>query len=275
MKQLEIFNYSDHRLFLQYHLESKKKQTPSWSLGQWAKHLGLANTASLSNIIKGRRSPSDSVQKSITNYFNFNKEESEYFSTLVKLYRYKDDPELSVHFMEKLGNLHPDKKFSLLDESSFRSISYWYYYVVREMVKMKNFVEDPQWIAKHLYFKVTPAQISMAIEELLKLKLLKRDKQEILIYSDKNILPPQDIASEALKRFHEGTLENAKKAIREIDVNQREFFSLVFSFKNEDMVEAKKDIRKFFNDFNSKFDKAEADNVYQLNIQFYPNIKDS
>jgi len=67
----------------------------------------------------------------------------------------------------------------LFDDKSFQLISNWYCTAIREMVRLDEFFEDPNWISKKLHFKATPTEVSRAIDLLIQTDLLKRDSKGI------------------------------------------------------------------------------------------------
>ena len=65
-------------------------------------------------------------------------------------------------------------------------------------------------------------------------------------------------------------IANAAKSIRQFDVNDREISGLTLAVRREQMPEAKRLIRRFIQDFESLGQAEDADQVCQLNIQFFP-----
>jgi uncharacterized protein (TIGR02147 family) len=72
----------------------------------------------------------------------------------------------------------PDGSLKILDDRSFQVISNWYCIAIREMIKLDEFFEDPNWISKKLHFKVTPTEAARAIELLFQADLLGRDSKK-------------------------------------------------------------------------------------------------
>ena len=79
--------------------------------------------------------------------------------------------------------------------------------------------------------------------------------------------------SEGLKRFHEQMIEHAKSAIREVPVEERQICGMTLTVKKEDLKEAKEVIRHFMDRFSSRVDQKLGEQVYQLNVQFFPLTK--
>lgn len=270
----KIFEYSDYKTYLADYLQYKKKENPAFSIGLWAKKLGLNNTASFSRVITGDRLPGKEIQGRIINYFDFNKKESEFFKYLVTLEKVKGDSELSFLVMEKLSSCHPEKKFKKLDQDTFALISEWHHFAIREMVALPDFVEDEDWIVKRLRFAVTPGKIKKSLGLLQKVGLLSRNESGELIQSNSNFSSDPDVSSEASKRHHEASLELAKNAVRTVGLTLREFDTTVLAINKSKIPEMKELIRKFRNQFIQRFEVDECDEVYSLQIQFFPYTGD-
>ena len=106
------------------------------------------------------------------------------------------------------------------------------------------------------------------------LKLLKENPNtKKLELSDERLNTSDDIASEAIQRFHEAMLENAKQSIRQVPVEERQVSGITLSLSKEDLPEAKKLIQEFEEKFAKLLDSKNADTVYQLHTTFFPLIK--
>lgn len=275
MNQLDVFNYSNFRSYLHDYILEKKKSTKNFSLSQMAKRMGLANTASLSRVVKGDREPGQDISDKLIRYFDFSEGQSSYFRYLVLLEKAKKDPQLKVMLMEKLRDLHPQKKFHLLDEKTFRVIANWYYISLREIVRLRNFYDDPQFVVDHLNFKLTPSDVKEAFHTLTILGLLEKDQSGKTVQTQNTVDTQNDVASEAIKRYHEQNIDNSKIALRDIDVMEREFQAASFAIKVKDLPLLKEEFRDFKYKMMQKYEAAhgEGDEVYQLNIQFFPITK--
>lgn len=275
--ELNVFNYSSFRAFLYDYVRNSKRKNRGFSLSKMAKKMGLANTASLSRVVKGDREPGESISEKLSNYFQFDHEQKAYFKYLILLDKTKDDSYLKTLLMEKLKEIHPEKQFALLDERVFKVISSWHYFVLREMVRLENFVPDYELLAKKLLFKITPTEIKEALHTLEVLGLIQRDSNGRFTQQDLQIETQNDVASEASKRNHEENLDNAKWALRNVKLLEREFNSVCFTLKKEHLPEAKSLIRQFKRSFLDKFEAptGEGEEVYQLQVQLFPFTKAS
>ncbi len=269
----EIHHFTDYRAYLVAHAQDMKRQNSSWSYGSWAKRLGLKTTSSITKIIQGDRDPGPGVTEKLIQYFRFNPIQAEYFRDLVRLYKVRHDPRLSVLLMEKMGKDHPNGAIRILDDKTFSAISNWYYLPLREMLRMKGFIESADWISKKLRFKVTPREVTQAYRTLEYLGLAQRDASGRLRITEGKINTTHDVASEAIKRYHEQMLENAKISIRTCPVEEREITGTSLAIRSENLSRAKEMVREFRKKFAQTFEEENGDSVVQFQLQLFPLTK--
>jgi len=268
-----LFEFTNYRSFLSAHYEDAKRKNPRWSYEVWTRKLGLKNNSSIIKIISGQREAGPSITRKLVDYFRFANNERLYFHDLIRLSKAKKDPQLAVTLMQKIQKSFPGQKQRLLNENEFSAISHWWFYAVRQMTKLKTFRNDPKWISKKLKFKVQPKEIRKAINILLELELIKRDGAKNLRFSNENIHTSHDVVSEAIKRFHEEMLLNARIAVRSVSIVEREISGQTITISKENISKAKALIRTFEEEFCKILGTGSADEVYQLNVQFFPLTK--
>ncbi len=257
------------------HFEDMRETHPHWSLGAWARKLGLKATASLSMVLNGQRLPGPKMTRSLVRYFGFSDQKRErYFLNLIHLHKAKKDPAMKLMLLQQLERENPGGKFTVLSAEQFAAIAQWHHYAVREMTQLSDFSSNPEWIQKKLLFPVTLSEIRRAIQRLIDLKVLKTDSRGRLKTEGGTLDTSSDIASEAIRRFHEQMIENSKACIRAVGVEERELGGVTFSIRKEAVPVAKEKIRKFVQEMLDLLESPKnAEAVYQLNVQFFPLTK--
>jgi len=273
-QSLSIQQFTDYRTFLLAHAQQMKRSRLGWSYGAWARTLGLKTTSSITKVVQGQRDPGTELVERLVDYFKFSRVQAEYFRDLVRFHKAKDDPKLSLLILEKMGKEHPSGSLRVLDDQTFSVISNWYYLPLRELVRMKDFLEDSDWISKRMKFKVTPREIQQAIKILLSTGLLKRNEAGKLQVAEGRVNTSSDIASEAIKRYHEQMIENAREATRTVEVDERELTGSSLILKTSNLPQAKEMIREFRKKFAQAFEEESGDAVYQIQIQLFPLTKE-
>lgn len=221
-------------------------------------------------ILQGTRNPGLKLAQALALSLQLKPNEAQYFQDLISLEKSKKNPHLHLVLMERLQKRNPARDFRVLDRDSFRAIANWYCYAIREMVDLKDFRDDPEWIRSRLKFKVSKKEIVDAIESLLRLGLLERDENGFLKYAQGTVTTGNDMHDEGLKRFHEQVLENAKQAVRTIEPKQREISGVTFALNKEDLPKAKEILRRAHLEILNISAKTGGDAVFQLETILFP-----
>lgn len=272
-QRLNPLQYKDYREFLQAHLQQKRAENPAWSYSVWARQLGLRSSSTLIMILNGQRNPGRALVRDLAKYFQMNSEEEQYFTDLVRLTKARTDVELSLSVLKQLEERNPNRGFQLLDENAFNAIANWYFLAIREMIQLPNFQEDAEWISAQLRFPVQKEKIAAAISIMLRMKLLERDPSGKLVSTSAHLDTKTDIYNRGLKKFHEETLENAKTAISTQEPKIREISGGCFAIRRGAIARAKEMIRGFQVQLCNELEAKDGDEVYQLEIAFFPLTK--
>ena len=271
----DLVHYLDYRAFLADHAGEQRRKNPHWSFGVWAKKMGLSNTATLTRVLQGDRHPGPQLVDGFVKYFRFSAKDAEHFRDLVRLSKTQKDPKLATLLLEKMGRRFANGKVRTVDEQTFQTISRWYCLPIREMVRQRSFKNDCQWIANRFLFHVDAKETEEALFNLKSLGLVDADPvTHTLKIAEGRLNTGDDIANEAVKRHHEEMLDNAKKALRTVDVAEREITAQTLSFSSQNLSKAKQLIREFQDKFSELMeDSLEGDRVFQMQIQFFPLTK--
>lgn len=85
-----------------------------------------------------------------------------------------------------------------------------------------------------------------------------------------------ELAYAAVRYYHKETLNVAQSALDEVSRTKREFSHVPIKISNDGFVKIKKRIQKFRNEIlQLASDDSNVENVYHVNMQFYPITKSS
>lgn len=266
-----IFQYSDFRKYLVDFYNYAKKNNPAFSHRYFAAKAGFASSNFLHLVMTGKRNLTKEFMPKFAKAIGLNKKEQHYFESLISFNQAKD-PESKRYYLELIHTLKKDKAGTLLKDEQFEYISNWYYPVIRELVSLPHFNEDPFWIKKELGNKVTARQIKRAVEKMVKLGLLGRDENGRLLQTDTHLITEDDIHNAAVYTFHQQMLSLAKEMLVTVDGKKREISGITLAVSEKQFAEMKRMIHDFENAIlsymNDNPDMPES--VFQLNVQFFP-----
>lgn len=268
---ITLYQHEEFLEFLSAHIRERRLENPSWSYGAWAKRLGLSGAASITMVLNGQRDPGEKLLQTLSKYFKFNEEEQSYFFEMAELYRNRKDQALQNHFRSRLAERRlnlPDAKREI-DLDVFAIVGNWLCYAIREMITIEGFYADLDWIQNRLVFPVSKIEIESALTLLKKTKLIRIENGK-WVSDPVTLETPKDIQSAAIRNYHHETLNLGMKALESISAEEREFSSLNLNIKKSDVPRIKKFLQNFQDEFCASSESGSGDEVYQLNLQFFP-----
>jgi uncharacterized protein (TIGR02147 family) len=273
--KISIFDFDDYRDFLvKVGMPDGLYSHTSNNLQTWAKRLGYKSPSSLTMVLKGQRPPSFDMTRALSEDLKMTVKERQYFELLIQLEKANKKGKDPKEILLKISSLNSEKNAISLGLKEFSAISEWYFLAIKQLISTPAFVEDEDWIYRKLRKKVTPSQIKNALNIMTEMQTIGRDRNGKLVVLKEGLLTTNDVPSSAIKRHHFGMINRGLEAINEQDVNERQVTSVTMKVKDEDLLEAKKYIFDFIKDFNEKFSTTEANELYQLNMQFFKHTKE-
>jgi uncharacterized protein (TIGR02147 family) len=268
-----IYAYNNFRTFLVDYQEARKKTEPKFSKSEFSRSLQLPNTRSyLNDILRGKKVSEIFLERIIT-AIGFDKEESQYFRTLVR-FNQSGNQEEREFFFEQLISLNRTPK-RILDKDILVYYSKWYHSVIRALLAMYDFKDDYAWLAKQLVPQIKAKEAGAAIELLSRLGIIQRNSAGFLKPTEKSIAAPENIRDELIRHFQlkflslgQTALSQGKKAISYSSNN-------TISVSEEGYKRLVKLTRKFQDQARSLVHKDEKlpSKVYNVSIVMFPLSK--
>ncbi len=267
MKPSEFDSFKD---FFEYNLKVTARNQSGkkvLTLQELAQMLGYNSASTLSMVANGTRLPSASLLEGLFQIWKTKPAERERIRLNVEIERRekKGKPVYGLaHQLNRLSSYHK------IDLTGFKLIRDWYVLVVKLLVGGSRFQEDPIWISRRLRKKVTPKEAAMALKLLEETGLIIRDQQTGKLRPGKTETETtHEITSESIRANHRGMISRALEAIEEQTVQGRQFNSLAVQFDRTKLPLAKERILGFVKSFNKEFGSETANEIYQLNVQFF------
>lgn len=265
----DVLQYTNFRVYLRDYYEYKKKTQPAFSLRFFAEKAGLSSHAHLKLTIDGKRNITKSTVTKLIQGLGLIKQRAIYFENLVFFNQAQTDKEKKAYY-QQLVNASPHSKLHKMDAAQLRIFKEWHHSVILEMIALKGFRPNPDWISKKLMGLITPAQVQETFKLLQELGLVVKTANG---FRQKNpmITTDDEVQNLMVKLYHEQMLDISKKMITNLPSEERDFSALTFSIRRKDFPNLKKQIqlmRKELLDFSAP--EGESDEVVQVNIQLFP-----
>lgn len=241
------------RTYLQQEFVKRTAKNPSYSLRAFAQQLGM-NHATLSSLMSGKRSITESTVSKLASALNLSPEE---------LSRFKNSD---------ANEKGTGSSYFMIQQDAFAAMSEWYFDAILELCQIPNFRLEANIIAKSI--GITALQAKIALETLERLDLLTQDnkgKYKLQHQNSINILDP-DFTSAANRKYQKSVLGKSVEALETVDRKKRDHTSTTMAINIKDLPKAKELIQKFRHDLNAYLQRAGAkpDEVYQLQVSFFP-----
>lgn len=265
-----IFEYENYRLFLKDAYESLKAKDSKFSYRYFARIAGFNSHNFLSLIIDGKSNVSPESAEKIAKAFKLNTPETRFFQNLVLMNQAKTSEEKLAHHKEIL-RARTYRRIHDFNQSKYEFFSHWYISAVREMVALPGFDEDPEWIASHAVPPIKPAEARKAIDELLKLGLIKRNEDGKLTQSEALLTTPAEVSSAYVANWHKEHLKKAAESIDLIPRDKRDISAVSFGFTKKNIKVLKEMISNFRKGVvHLASEQDDKDVLFHLSIQLFP-----
>lgn len=265
-----IFEYDDYRNYLRDFYNHSKSKNKNFSYRFFARIGGFKSGNVLKVTADGKVNLSLQSIEKFCKALKFNKEESHFFKHLVLFNQAKTSEERNIHSKELMRS-RTYRKLYPLSELQYRYIEFWYFPVIRGLVGLPGFQDDPQWIANKVVPAITVAEAKGALEDLLAMGLVTRNEKGHLIQSNPSVSTTNTFAASALAHYHREMMARASEAIDRFPRELRDLSALTVGVSPEALVLIKDLAERFRRDVIDITQKHLAQNaLYQLNIHLFP-----
>lgn len=267
-----LFDFDNYQLYLKEWFAWQKFSTKNYSYREFSTATGFKSPNQLLLIIQGKRNITRATLPKICRTLNLGHSEKKYFSELVRFNQASDMPEKKRR-LKKISS-HFLNRDIFLKKDQYHYLTNWFYTAIRELVTLKDFIEDGEWIAKKLGHRVSPRQALKAIAELLKLNLLARNPQGKLVQTSHYVSTGSEVQNVAAFLYHDQMINIAKESLASLSEKKRNVSALSFTLREKDYEMVVTEInafRKHMITLLTTRDKLdEDDDLFQLNVHLFP-----
>jgi uncharacterized protein (TIGR02147 family) len=254
---------------LQRVLRERIARNPRYSLRAFAKSLGVSS-AYMSYLLNGKRRLSFSRALEICVQLKLNEEETSSFLRGVAVS--SDEPGLRrlVEGLSQNPSSPAFDEFFVLEADRFALLSQWYHLPLLDLTTCEGFSSDPTWIAQRLGLDRDTVENSIA--RLMRLGLLKRTGLKLEKTHEKLTVPTQS-PQVAVQNFHLQMIDRARATVEKAEArtfSKRSISSTTFAANMSRLEEARAKIEKFQQELSEFLATDPCQEVYQLNVQFFP-----
>lgn len=271
---MNLFSYMDYRQYLKDRYAYEKALNKNFSYRYFARMAGLSSPGFLKMVMNRERNLTPTSINQFSKALKLTNKETDYFEALVLFNQAKTDKERDLYF-ERLTALKPRSKLTGLQNDQYEYFTKKYFVIIREMVSLPHFRENPAWIGKRLSPKLKPKEVEHALNVLLRLGLIKRNEAGKLVPATASLTTPSEVESMEIFNFHREMLNDAKEAMLSTPSEDRDITALTIPLTKKMLPEFKKRIQSFREEMIDLINKGNVnfDEVYQMNVQLFPVTK--
>jgi uncharacterized protein (TIGR02147 family) len=267
----EIVEYTDYRKYiLDYYEERKRSSVFSWQ--KFAQDAGFSSAVFLKYVCEGKKNLSVGSAGSVASAMGLAGYEQTYFVLMVSYAHAKSDKAKRAAFEERCA-LAKAHKMRVLGNDEFDYFKSWKNPVLRELAPHMPGAK-PLEMARACSPSITAAEVTETLNFLVKLKLLKRDRDGNYHQTDKTItMGDMDVVPVAARELQRQMGEFAIKAI-DLPLSERTMSGFVLGLTERSYERIRKEMADFYRRVVAiATEDDETERVYRMNMQLFPLSK--
>ncbi len=199
-----------------------------------------------------------------------NKQEQEFFRNLV-FFNQATDEEKKAHYYSRLIQSRKFYQLKPIEKNQYDYCATWYHAVVRELIAAADFDGTPEWLAKHIYPRISAFQARKSLEVLENLGFITKTKENTWRQNSAIVTTGAEVMSLAVFQYHLDMLGLTHDVIQHVPALERDISAMTLGVKKERIGELKNKIQEFRQEILKMVsDDATPEEVLQLNIQLFP-----
>ena len=265
----DVLEYTSYRQYIaDYYADRKAKSAFTWQ--EFTRAAGFSSPVHLKYASEGKLNLSDAAAQRVAQAMHLAGYEQDYFCEMVRFDNAKTDAEKKDAF-SKMLSIADAHKAKIIEGDSFRYFDSWKNPVLRELAPAMPGAK-PLALARACRPEITAAEVAESLNFLVKADLLKKDKDGNYIQTEKGVTTgPMEVTPVAVRGMHRQMGEFALDAIEGVPQDERHFSGLTLGITRkayEEIVQEIAEFRKRIITIATRED--DTDEVYRLNVQFFP-----
>lgn len=277
--QNSVFAFEDPVDYLNFQFRERQKRNPKFSLRAWARQLGFENPSLLFQVLRRERKLKIELAGKLATNLNLKGKNLKYFEIIVLKNASKSETEKRVY--EAMIPVLRPKKFwsaSAFSLELFSMAAEWYHWAILEMSELADFEANEDFIQNRLSGSLDKKTIRSALDRLVRLGFFEKAKDGKLVRANPENAPNflrNKVPSEAVRSYHKQMIEKAKAAVDEQTMEERYLRGTTLPFKCADREKVEEILRNAHSEILALASKGDAEELYQLNTQFFRLTKKS
>ncbi len=238
-------------LILQKKLQEAQVRNPRLSQRAFALKMGLSSGA-ISEVLSGKRALSHQMKLKIAARLHLSpKEEIDFF----QIESTESDTSAQQGYVE-------------LSNDQFHLISDWWHFALLNLIHTKGFKPQLNWFSKRI--DVSREVLSEAWDRLIRLGFAEKNSSGAYVKKFPQLASSDELLNLSVRKSHLEDLKLAERSLLDLPIEIRDHTSFTLTVNKKDIKKAKEMIRVFQDQFGKKIETIPGEEVYRLNIAFFP-----
>ena len=269
----DIFLFYDYRAYLKALFDYNKAQSRRFSHRYIVTRAGFKSPNVLKNVMDGKRNLTFAAAEQFAKAFKLDGAARKYFLALVQ-YNQAGTPTEREKFFQELVDMRSRENPARLGEHQYDVFSHWWHLAIREVVSLPDFQFSPDWVADALSPSITPGEAAESLSLLKSLGLIAMNRDRTWTQVEKTIATDARVKSVMVSQFHREMIRLGGESLSRFPGKEREVSGTTLRVAEADLDKIKIWLREFrMKILGLASQSAGADQVYQLNFQFFPLVK--
>ncbi len=266
-----IYQYSDYRLFLADSLKTLQKKNTAYSATAFCRQAGFAGNSRgyFGLIVKGKRNLGVKGVRGFAKALKLSERERIHFENLVAYNQATTEEEKKEAYLRLEKSMRGYSQTYEILSSQYRYFSNWYYVAIRELIGLKNFSQDENWITQKLKNKVTKKQAKKALNDLKILGMVTCKEGKLVQTKNRVGFTDSNLNYTVVNSIHRELLELAKASLESEIYEKRSVSSIIIGTKKENFPKIREEIKTFREELLNKYCTGlnETDTVISMGVQ--------
>jgi len=260
------FQYFDFRLWF-------REALADYSYSHVIEKIGLKSKGHITQILQGKKNVTPQLAEKIVDFFSLSGSTRQFVLALIEFTQAKSHEE-KKSCLDRMTYLQSDGGKTLLP-SHYDLCKHWYYPVIRELVRIVPVVDKYDVIAGMVSPPITERAAETAIRDLERMGLIVRNNKRRYIQTEAMITFGEEWKSVVVREFQNQAFELQKLAFERYPAEEREISNATLCMSKECATLIKRRLQAHRKEIVTlvKADPQNSEQVYQLNIGFFPLSK--
>ncbi|WP_290745243.1 TIGR02147 family protein [Fibrobacter sp. UBA4309] len=265
----DVFEYTGYRQYIaDFYAERKVKSAFTWR--EFARMAGFASSVHLKYVSEGRFNLGEESVERVAKAMGLRGNRLEYFRAMVEFDHAATD-NIKKEIFDRMLSIAKRSDAKVVEADAYRYFDSWKNPVLRELAPSMPGAK-PLALAKACRPKITAAEVSDSLNFLVKANMLQKDENGNYVQTNRSITAgPMKVTPAVIRGLHHQMGELALDTIEGVPQNERHFSGVTLGITQgayDEIVAEIDAFRKRIVEIATR--ETETDEVYRLNIQFFP-----